>query len=572
MSAMLSRHHSLSPSITVPPSDDSHDSLEKQPERTDSLDLLRLPPYPSSEDDHVIVEKPPTRPQPPPAPNTFPDGGLRAWANVFGCALVSLTAIGQVNAFGVFQTYYAQHQLAAYNASAISWIGGVQIFLLYLSGLVLGRVFDAYGARGLLVSGCVLSTFSLSMLSFSTQYYQIFLSQGVGLGLGIALQFYPILVVPSTWFKLHRAAAIGIVIAGSSLGGILFPLLLAHLFTARGFGFAPAVRVMALVAFGTQFIAICFIKERKVEAPPPPSTSPTSSSVLPPPASASNLDAPLPPLPTSPEQTQKRTWKSLLPSIPPPSLSLSKKLDLPFALHALGAFFTAFGLYTPVWYIQLFSLSQGASPALSFYTIAAMNAAGVVGRIGGGWGADKIGRFNALIPIALIQSISCFAIWSTSHGMPQTIVFAIIFGATSASYSSIASSCVAQLTRDARKIGARTGIFMACMAPGILAGPPVSGAILSWATRLASHTSSSPSSTLTGNTNATTSTNAFIGVQIFTGTVLLLGALCALLARAACVREDARERERERERRGEGRMGRERCDGVRGWCVLVCKV
>lgn len=42
--------------------------------------------------------------------------------------------------------------------------------------------------QGLLTSGCLLSTFSLMMLSLSSQYYQIFLSQGIGLGLGIALQ------------------------------------------------------------------------------------------------------------------------------------------------------------------------------------------------------------------------------------------------------------------------------------------------------------------------------------------------------------------------------------------------
>lgn len=54
---------------------------------------------------------------------------------------------GQVNAFGVFQSYYAANQLKESSASDISWIGGVQIALLYISGLILGRVFDKYGAR-----------------------------------------------------------------------------------------------------------------------------------------------------------------------------------------------------------------------------------------------------------------------------------------------------------------------------------------------------------------------------------------------------------------------------------------
>lgn len=61
--------------------------------------------------------------------------------------LLRTSYTGQVNAFGVFQAFYAENQLAQNTASEISWIGGVQIALLYISGLVLGRVFDKHGAR-----------------------------------------------------------------------------------------------------------------------------------------------------------------------------------------------------------------------------------------------------------------------------------------------------------------------------------------------------------------------------------------------------------------------------------------
>lgn len=48
------------------------------------------------------------------------------------------------------------------------------------------------------------------------------------------------------------------------------------------------------------------------------------------------------------------------------------------------------GLYTPFWYIELFMLSRGSSASLAFYTIAIMNAAGVIGRIGSGYIADRV--------------------------------------------------------------------------------------------------------------------------------------------------------------------------------------
>lgn len=52
-----------------------------------------------------------------------------------------------MNAFGVFQAYYAQNQLKDHSASAISWIGSIQLGLTYIFGLFLGRAFDLYGSR-----------------------------------------------------------------------------------------------------------------------------------------------------------------------------------------------------------------------------------------------------------------------------------------------------------------------------------------------------------------------------------------------------------------------------------------
>ncbi|KAH8114865.1 MFS general substrate transporter [Phellopilus nigrolimitatus] len=406
---------------------------------------------------------------------TFPDGGLKAWSNVAGCTLISLTAFGQVNAFGVFQAYYATNQLQHNTASDISWIGSVQIFLLYISGLVLGRVFDVYGATGLLTSGCLLSTFSLIMLSLSKNYYQIFLSQGVGLGLGIALQFYPLLVVPAHWFRTKRAIAVGIVVAGSSLGGIIFPIMLSRLFGK--IGFAWSVRAMALVMFVCQAISIPFIKER---------------------------------LPAS---KNKKIF------------DFGAYKDIKFLFHSLSGFFSAFGLYTPFWYIELFMLSRGSSVSLSFYSIAIMNAAGVIGRVVSGYIADRFGRFNTLVPVAVVQTISIFAIWTTSMKVPQTIVFAVLFGASSASYSSIASSCVAQITTDPSQIGTRTGMFMAALAPGILGGPPISGALLALRTRLRPDTSDSSGADF-----------RYLWAQFFCASCLLVGTLFALAARVACER------------------------------------
>lgn len=50
--------------------------------------------------------------------------------------------------------------------------------------------------------------------------------------------FYPSMSVVSTWFFKRRALAFGFVAAGSSLGGIIFPIMVQRMLPQVGFGWA----------------------------------------------------------------------------------------------------------------------------------------------------------------------------------------------------------------------------------------------------------------------------------------------------------------------------------------------
>lgn len=175
--------------------------------------------------------------------HVIPDGGLRAWCSVAGSFLFILCSFGWANAFGVFQTYYIEALLPNYSPSSISWIGSVQLFLLFGLGLFSGKFFDAHRVRVALIAGSVLLVgciFALSAVN-ENQYYavraflpvssphflivipEIFLSQGIGQGLGQGLIYLPALALNAHHFQKKRAIAMGITICGSSIGGIIFP-------------------------------------------------------------------------------------------------------------------------------------------------------------------------------------------------------------------------------------------------------------------------------------------------------------------------------------------------------------
>lgn len=137
-----------------------------------------------------------------------------------------------------------------------------------------------------MVSGSFLLSFSLFMLSLSKpeKFYQasrirtrplppqalqlnknsqIFLSHGLGAGLGAGLSYIPSIGIVTQHFHTphSRALVMGIVASGSSLGGLLHPIMLNNLFHGH-VGFANGVRASAGLITGLQVIALLLMRPK----------------------------------------------------------------------------------------------------------------------------------------------------------------------------------------------------------------------------------------------------------------------------------------------------------------------
>ncbi len=55
----------------------------------------------------------------------------------------------------------------------------------------MGKLYDSYGPRYLILGGTFMHVFGLMMASISTEYYQFMLSQGVCSAIGVAAIFQP---------------------------------------------------------------------------------------------------------------------------------------------------------------------------------------------------------------------------------------------------------------------------------------------------------------------------------------------------------------------------------------------
>lgn len=336
---------------------------------------------------------------------------------------------GTVNAFGVFQTYYENNPYWQSSPSNISWIGSVQAFMLLMLGALTGPMYDRGYFRSLVVAGTFFVVFGFLMTSLCRTYWQTLLAQGILVGIGSGLLWVPSVAILPQYFTTRKALASGLAAAGSSVGGIIYPIVFRRLQQTIGFGWAT--RTIALIALAGQLISLSVMRQRQMPK-------------------------------------QKRAL-----------LDLDAFKEPPYAFYCVGMFLAFASFYTPVYYIQLYAIETGlADLELAFYLLPILNAASVPGRIIPNFVADYVGAMTILIPAAFVSGIMAL-VWISIRSLGGIIAFSCLYGFFSGAFVSIAPIAIVVLTPDLRKIGTRMGQSFFVVSFGLLIGTPVSGAILS---------------------------------------------------------------------------------------------
>ena len=359
------------------------------------------------------------------------DGGLVAWLQVVASFMLFFNSWGLVNTFGAFQSFYETQLLSHHTSSNISWIGSIQAFLLLLVGPLSGPLFDRGYMRTLNVVGTVLIMLGMLMTSISSQYYQIFFAQGICTGLGMGLLFVQSVAILPAYFVKRCALATGISACGSSLGGILYPIVFQQLEPRIGFGWAT--RVLAFIALATQAIAMVLMRQR-------PGLATSTSRAL---------------------------------------VDMSLFTEMPILSFSFSALFAFTGLYMPFYYIGIYSQRKidGIPHSLLAYLVPLLNLGGVFGRVIVNSLADKMGLLNMFVVTCPSAAIAGYG-WLSVDSVPKLVLFCLFYGAFSGSYTSLQGPTVAMLTANKSRLGSRVGTFCLFPAVGILIGNPVAGALI----------------------------------------------------------------------------------------------
>lgn len=385
--------------------------------------LVAEPPTASA----ALADKEAARP-PAVAGSAVPNGGLQAWLQVAGAFMIFFNTWGILNTFGVFQTYYETGELFRESSSNISWIGSVQAYCVLLGGLVTGPIYDSGYLRSLLVAGGFGVVFGNMMLSLVHAYWQALLAQGFCIGLGAGCMFVPALAVLPTYFNTRLGLAVGLSAAGSSFGGIIYPIVFYRLIGQ--IGFAWSVRVLGFLALATMLVPICTMKQR---------VRPQRARAL--------VDA-------------------------------SAFTDWPYVTFVAGALVGFIGLYVMFFYLSFYAQAQGiTNSSLSFYLVAILNSTSMFGRTLPNALADKTGPLNLIVPGAFICGVLNLGMIGV-HNVAGIVVMALLFGFFSGVFIALPPLLFVALTQDKSKIGTRMGMGFAVVGLGALIGGPGGGAIL----------------------------------------------------------------------------------------------
>ena len=352
------------------------------------------------------------------------DGGAAGWVQVSAAFLMTFNAWGLVNAFGVFEAFYATGTLRGQSASAISWIGSIQAATLLGTSVVAGPVFDRGYGRALVIAGTMTVTIGMMLTSLCGELYQYILAQGIFVGIGAGLLYLPSVAICARYFVKRRALAIGVASAGSSAGGVVYGIMVHQL--GGKVGTAWTARIMGFVALGTLLVACAVVRDRGGRG---------------------------------------RAGFSL------------HGWDAPFVLFSVGNFAMFAGLYIPFYFITRYGQEvAGMDANAAFYLVPIINASTAVGRIGGNMLGTRVGALRVLTGSVTVGMLIGFT-WVVNRNPGGMYAMTVIYGIVAGTMVGVAPTVVAQMS-DVEEVGRRMAVCFTMQGLGVLMGGPVAGHVI----------------------------------------------------------------------------------------------
>ncbi|KAM5440991.1 hypothetical protein MferCBS31731_003775 [Microsporum ferrugineum] len=349
------------------------------------------------------------------------------------CSFLAVAmTIGPNFSYGVFQDYYVTSSDKAKNRAAVALVGTLGAGLTWSGSIVINPLMSRVKGNAnqkIATIGCCLMSASYALAGSSQRLWQLLLTQGLLYGMGSSMVYFPILSVAPEYFDRRRGAAMGFILSGASIGGLILSPLIRALLDIIGARWT--LRAMALA----------------------------------------NLMITLPVAISAPPSRSMTRRPTLV------NIRLAKKPA--FILQSLAALLQASGNFVPMAFLPEFSTVIGYSMSFGATLLAVNNGVNAVSRVLMGVTADKLGRQNTLVIGVLGSAASVWCLWlaaAVNGGKAPWLSFVIMYGILAA-FNALFPTTITEIF-GVHAYASVNGFLYFVRGLGALFGSPVAGFIL----------------------------------------------------------------------------------------------
>ncbi len=349
----------------------------------------------------------------------------RGWLVVAAAFTAMFTTFGIAYSFGAFVEPMADE--FGTGLGITSTVFALTSLTYFGLGALSGAALDRYGPRSVLLVGAAAMAAGLVTTSQANALWVGLVTYGLGVGIGVACAYVPMVALVGGWFERRRTLALGIAVTGIGLGTLGIAPLAARLIEAVGWRDTYLLFGIA----GAGILAACAL----VLAPAPVVEGPAAVTLR--------------------EAARERDYRLMY---------------VAFLLMAVA-------LFVPFVHLPGYAEDElGTGTVTAAFLVGAIGAASVVGRLALGAVAGRVGLLRAFRGCFLAMGAS-FALWWIGGTYGMLLAFAIVLGVGYGGFVALGPAVVAERFGTTR-LGGLLGALYTSAGIGSAAGAPVAGAVI----------------------------------------------------------------------------------------------
>ncbi|ORY22845.1 major facilitator superfamily domain-containing protein [Naematelia encephala] len=392
-----------------------------------------------------------------PAPSSG-DSNRQAVIICIACFTIVFTACGTLFAFGVYQELYEQlakesgTPFTGASPAAIDLIGTLAVSFMTIGApysTAWAKLFSPSAVAG---TGGALFGLACVLASFSVRLWQFELTQGLLLGIATCLSYMPAVTVAPTWYGPRRGLAMGIILSGTGVGGLVWAPAITALVNAVGY--RNTLRISGAVSAVMMMLAASVLRWDS--------------------KTAERLRVE--------RNGRSGPWHKSVWNVPLINWRIARTRT--FVVQLLGTTVQAAAYYTPVFFFSTYARTLGFSTTAGANFIAVNNACNAIGKILVGIIADRCGRLNTLFVVTMLSSVVSCGLWLPSSlcnqvavGRGLFITYSVTYGIFASPYVSLFPTSLVELFGPANFASVNGALYMA-RGLGTLVGTPTAGVLI----------------------------------------------------------------------------------------------